>query len=171
MSGTEAEHGVDQVRPGPEGWGKCVHWHREEDSTDFPRTGSAYADDHLAGVRWLLNFGFAVDEVHYGAEGDHWSYTVGLARFGHPELLMHEVSHEIASVILAGLAWQVVLGGRRFVPSDSPITLGGAEVRIGRDESEEAREDYQYLPLANFFNGGPVDWLSVSMPLIPNSPL
>lgn len=161
MNKIVTEHGCDQVAPGAEGWGKCVHWHRME---DFPGTDDEYPDEDFTGVHWLsLPFGFAVEEVHYGAEGDHWCYTVGLARYGHPELILHGLPYKVACVILSGLAWQVVLGKRRFASSDSPIGLGGAEVRLHKDESEEASEDHKLLPLANVHNGAPVDWLHVTV--------
>jgi len=161
---TAEEHGCDAMAPGPEGWGKCVHWHRKDDGRMFSGTDDEYADEHFTAARWLsLDFGFAVEEVHYGAEGDHWCYTVGLARFGHPELILQGLPYEVACVILSGLAWQVVLGKERFVSSDSPIALGGAEVRLHKDESEEAKDDHKFVPLANIRNGAPVDWLHVTV--------
>ena len=158
------EQGRDRVAPGPEGWGKCVHWHRMEDGRIFSENDDECADEHFTGPHWRsLNFGFAIEEVHYGAEGDHWCYTVGLARLGHPEFLLQGELHEVACVILSGLAWQVVLGQRRFVASDSPIALGGAEVHLHKDDSEEAKDDHKVLPLANIRNGAPVDWLLVTL--------
>jgi Domain of unknown function (DUF4262) len=152
MNEIAIEHGCNQVERGPDGRVKCVHWHRMK---DFPGTDDQYPDEDFTGVRWLsLGFGFAVEEVHAGAEGDHWCYTVGLARYRHPEFLMQGYPYEATCVILSGLAWQVVRGERRFTASDSPIALGEGQVRLVREESEEAMEDYKFLPLANLRNGG-----------------
>ena len=134
-----------------------MHWHRMQDM----REAGDYPDEDFTGGRWLsLDFGFAVEEVHYLAEGDHWCYTVGLARYGHPEFKLAGFDYGVACVILSGLAWQVVQG-RWFEVSDSPVALGESQVRLFRDDSEISRRMFSFLPLANVLNKGPVDWLDV----------
>ena len=41
-------------------------------------------------------------------------------------------------------------------------------MRLVREKSDEAMEDYKFLPLANLRNGGPVDWINV---VVDNNPM
>jgi hypothetical protein len=90
-------------------------------------------------VSLIASHGFAVNSIGYGAcdvPGCHcgvrirnpWTYTIGLAQIGQPELVLMGLEPEPAHFVISWVANEGRAG--RPVPLDEPVLLDGVGVKV-----------------------------------------
>jgi hypothetical protein len=91
----------------------------------------ATLQDRLSRIhRQILDRGFTIMQVEGTPASDEWAYTIGLLNgHNHPELVVAGYPLEEASVVLLGLATEVVNGDRLDTPGDR-LALDGVEFGV-----------------------------------------
>lgn len=117
----------------------------------------------------IRRYGWTAVSVYEPGGGPTWTYTIGLADRGHPELLVADAKVERAMAVITDLATRVV-GGESLADAPSVTYL---------DEDEAALRDVHAVHIERglvgswegyyHWRGGPVPPLRVRQVVLPDS--
>ena len=111
--------------------------------------------DIVAECGWMI-------QAVMGGDGEPgFAYTVGLAKYGHPEFIVFALAPDVAQDVLNGVGEQV-RGHEHFVPGGYTTIFGdGFPAWLVRCDPAEAAKR---LTVARVIHGGPVDALQIVWP-------